>query len=537
MSSLMKGTAILTIGLFLSKVLGLIYIFPFYAIVGEENIGLYQYAYIPYNIMLSIALSGLPLAVSKFVSKYNALGDYETGRRLLRSSTKLMILTGIVGFLLLNLLSTPIAHIVIKDDEQIYSVGEVADVIKWGSFALLVVPFMSLIRGFFQGYGHYLPTSVSQLVEQIARIIILLGGAFIVMVLLKGSPATAINFAVFAAFIGAIAGLVVLRYFWKKHKPEFDGKLAVSVATEERVPLSSLYAELLKYSIPIVFVGLANPLFQLVDMLTFNSTMASIGLAKVTDTYFTMLNFLTHKIVIIPVMLATGFSMALIPTVTEYYTLGKLGSLRNAMDKTYQVLLFITVPATVGIMILAPYIYHLLYEQSEMGTLVLTHYAPVAILFALFTVTAALLQGIDYQKWIVFSLLTGVLVKLVLNIPLIRWLEVDGAIAATALGYGVTIAINIVVIHKTLDYKSTMVKRRILLIFILSGIMAAGVAGVIALLNTFLTADTKMMALIYCLVGAGVGTAIYGFISLRLGLAQKLLGAKVIKIANKLGFK
>ncbi len=537
MSSLMKGTAILTIGLFLSKVLGLIYIFPFYAIVGEENIGLYQYAYIPYNIMLSIAISGLPIAVSKFVSKYNALGDYETGRRLLRSSTKLMIISGIGGFLLLNLLSSPIAHIVIDSDEQIYTVEEVADVIQWVSFALLVVPFMSLIRGFFQGYGHYLPTSISQLVEQIARIIILLGGAFVVIVLLDGTPATAINFAVFAAFIGAIAGLFVLFHFWKKHKPEFDGKLAGSIASSEKVPLSSLYKELLKYSIPVVFVGLANSLFQLVDMLTFNSTMSSIGLAKVTDTYFTMLNFLTHKIVIIPVMLATGFSMALIPTITEYYTLGKFGSLRNAMDKTYQVLLFITVPATVGIMILAPHIYHLLYEQSEMGTMVLSHYAPAAILFALFSVTAALLQGIDYQKWIVFSLLTGVLVKLVLNIPLIKWLEVDGAILATVLGYGTTIAINILVLNKALNYKSTMVQRRILLIFILSGIMAAGVAAVTTLLNTFLTPDTKMMALVYCIVGAGVGVVIYGFISLRLGLAQKLLGAKVTKIANKLGFK
>ena len=71
---LMKGTAILTMGMFLSKVLGLIYIFPFYAIVGEKNIALYQYAYIPYSIMLAIAISGAPIAVSKFVSKYNAMG-------------------------------------------------------------------------------------------------------------------------------------------------------------------------------------------------------------------------------------------------------------------------------------------------------------------------------------------------------------------------------------------------------------------------------------------------------------------------------
>ncbi len=536
MSSLMKGTAILTIGLFLSKILGLIYVFPFYAIVGKENIGLYQYAYIPYNIMLSIALSGLPLAVSKFVAKYNAIGDYHTGRRLLKASRKLMLISGVASFAILYFLSTPIAHIVIHDDDQIFSVEQVAEVIKWVSFALLLVPFMSLQRGFFQGYGHYLPTSVSQLVEQIARIIALLGGSFIVVIILEGEVTTAINFAVFAAFIGAIAGILVLGFFWQKHKPEFDSKLASSIGPAEPIPLSKIYKEILQYSIPIVFVGLATPLFQAVDMLTFNRAMISIGLASVTDTYFTMLNFLTQKIVIIPVMLATGFSAVLIPTISEYYTLGKTEAVRQAMDKTYQVLLFVTVPAVVGIMLLAPYIYHVLYEQDEIGATVLAHYAPAAIFFALFAVTASLLQGIDYQKWIIFSLLTGILTKLVLNIPFIKWLEVDGAILATMIGYGVTISINIFVIHRTLEYKSHVVRRRIMLIGLLTALMAAAVSIAIFALNQFFAADTKWMALIYCFVGVAVGVIVYGFISLRIGLAQKLLGARVSKIASKLGF-
>ena len=536
MSSLMKGTAILTIGLFLSKILGLIYIFPFYAIVGVENIGLYQYAYIPYNIMLSIAISGLPIAISKFVAKYNAKGDYATGRRLLKQSVGLMIVTGIVSFILLNFLATPIAKMVISSDEQIYTIEDVATVIRWVSFALLVVPIMSSIRGFLQGNGEYLPTSVSQLVEQIVRIIVLLGGAFLVVKVFGGDVKTALNFSVFAAFIGALGGLYVMYYYWKKFKPGLDEKLTTSVPSGNYSTVS-IYKELLTYSIPVVFVGLGSSLFQLVDMITFNSTMASIGLASITDTLFTMLNFLTQKIVMIPVMLATGFSMALIPTITKYYTEGDTEGLRNALDKTYQVLLFLTIPATIGITLLADEIYHVLYEQSAMGAEVLAHYAPVAILFALFSVTAAILQGIDYQRWIIFSLLTGLLVKLVLNIPLIKWFEVDGAILGTALGYATTIIINIVVIHKALDYNSEMVKRRIILICILTATMAVGVLLSKGFLNLFFEADTKMMALVYCIVGVGVGAGVYGLISLRLGLAQKLLGEKVTKVANKLGFK
>lgn len=536
MSSLMKGTAILTIGLFLSKLLGLIYIFPFYAIVGEENVGLYQYAYIPYNIMLSIAIGGLPVAVSKFVSKYNALGDYDAGRRLVKTGALLMVVTGIISFILINLLADPLAHIVIADDEQRFSTDQVATIIRWVSFAILVVPFMSLVRGFMQGYGHFLPTSVSQLVEQIGRIIFLLGTSYLIVSVFNGSPITAVNLSVFAAFIGALFGLVVMYYYWKKIKPEIVAIQSQGVKGE-KLPYGTMYKEILSYAIPVVFVGLANSLFQLIDMLTFNRAMISIGLASVTDTYFSMINFLTHKIVIIPVMLATGFSMALIPTITKLFTQNDSVNLRAAMDKTYQVLLFITVPASVGISLLATELYFVLYSQSEMGASVLAHYAPVAILFALFSVTAALLQGIDRQKWLVLSLLLGLLVKVLTNVPFIKAMEADGAILATALGYIVTIVMNIVVISKVTNYKSRVVQRRIILICILTALMAVAVIATKTVLYMIAPAETKLLALLYALICAGVGAAVYGFISFKLGLGQKLLGEKVTRIAAKFGFK
>ena len=136
-SNLVKGTAILTVGLFLSKALGLLYLIPLYAIVGEENIGLYQYAYIPYNIALAIAISGAPLAISKYVSKYNALGDYATGRKLLKSGMLVMAITGIVSFFTLYLLAEPIAQLVRRDEEQIFTVDDIAGVIRWVSYALI----------------------------------------------------------------------------------------------------------------------------------------------------------------------------------------------------------------------------------------------------------------------------------------------------------------------------------------------------------------------------------------------------------------
>lgn len=538
MSTLMKGTAILTIGMFLSKVLGLIYIFPFYAIIGEENLALYQYAYIPYSIMLSIAISGLPLAVSKFVSKYNTLGDYESGYKLMKSGMLVMTITGIAAFVLLNALATPIANVVIKSDEQVFTVEQVATVIRWVSFALIVVPFMSLVRGFFQGYNKMEPTAISQLIEQIVRIVFLLVGSFIIVVLLKGKPETAISLSVFAAFIGAIGGLLILGVYWKKYNEEFTLLRNSSRGTTSNLQLSKIYKEVLTYSIPIIFVGLANPLFQLVDMLTFNNAMASIGMSSVSDIYFMMINFTTHKVVIIPVMLATSLSLALIPTITKYFTQGEYGLLRNAMDKSYQILIFITLPAALGISVLSNEIYFMLYSESEMGASVLAHYAPVAILFALFQVTAALLQGIDYQKWIIFSLLTGILVKLMINTPLIKVMQADGAILATAIGYGISIVINLFVLKKVLNYRSKMVQRRILLIVILSIIMAVSVFITQKLLIAILgPVDSKISAIFISIICIGVGIAVYGILSFKLGLAQKMLGDRITRLAAKVGLK
>jgi len=537
MSSLMKGTAILTIGMFLSKVLGLIYVFPFYAIVGEKNVILYQYAYIPYTIMLSIAISGAPVAVSKFVSKYNAMGDYESGRRLLKSGLLTMLVTGFLTFLLLNLLAIPIAEIVIRSEKQVFSVEQVASVIRWVSYALIVVPFMSLWRGFFQGYGIMEPTAYSQLVEQIVRIVFLLAASFIVMIILKGKAETAIALSVFAAFIGAIGGIAVLFHFWKKYRPQMN-ELRRKSQKKSNIKLTEIYVEVIRYSIPMIFVGIANPLFQLVDMLTFNNAMKHIGMSEVSDLYLSMLNFTTHKVVIIPVMLATSLSLALVPTITKYFNRNEFDLLQNAMDKSYQILFFITLPAAIGISLLSHEIYFLLYSESEMGAKVLAHYAPVAVLFALFQVTAALLQGIDYQKWIVFSLLTGILVKLMLNTPLIEAMQVDGAILSTAIGYTISIAINLIVLKKVLNYNSKVVVRRTMLIVILTAVMAVCVMlaqKVIIWLAG--PVDSKISSLFVALICVAIGVYVYAFISFRTGLAQKLLGERITRIAGKFRLK
>lgn len=97
-SKFLKGAFILTLGAIISKILGLFYVIPFEHMVGNKGATLYQYGYVPYTIFISFATAGMPLAVSKFISKYNALEEYAVGEKLFKSSLKLMVVTGFLAF-------------------------------------------------------------------------------------------------------------------------------------------------------------------------------------------------------------------------------------------------------------------------------------------------------------------------------------------------------------------------------------------------------------------------------------------------------
>ncbi|HYK72478.1 MAG TPA: polysaccharide biosynthesis protein, partial [Pseudoneobacillus sp.] len=369
-SKLLKGTFILTLGTLISKVLGLLYVIPFYSIVGAHGTTLYQFSYVPYTIFISIATAGIPLAVSKFISKYNALEEYAVGRRLFKSGLIIMMISGVVSFLIMYLSAPLIAKMSISGDEVDIRISDVITVIRAVSFALIVVPFMSLIRGFFQGHQSMGPSAVSQVVEQIARIVFLLVGAFVVLKLMDGSLVTAVSVATFAAFIGAIGGLIVLFWYWIKRKPHLDELLEHDKGTIE-ISLKSMYKEILVYAAPFVFVGIANPLFQFIDQITFGRAMDAIGLKEQASMAFSILNFESHKLVIIPVSLATAFSLTLVPTITTAFIAEDRKSMNRQLNQTFQVLLFLTLPAVLGLSLLAEPFYTVFYEYVPLGTDVL----------------------------------------------------------------------------------------------------------------------------------------------------------------------
>ncbi|WLD92439.1 polysaccharide biosynthesis protein [Alkalihalobacillus sp. AL-G] len=536
MSKLVRGTLILTAATFFSKFLGLIFVIPLERLFGTSAGALYSYAYQPYTVILSIATLGLPLAVSKFVSKYNALGDYATGRRLLRTGMLLMSLTGLIAFLGLFFSAEWIAGFLVKEGSKGNSISDVTMVIRLVSTALIIVPSMSLIRGYFQGFQSMGPTALSQVVEQIVRIGFILISATLILKVFGGQESTAVGFATFAAFIAALASLFILIWYWKKRKPHLD-KL-VKTSKRQRISLVKMYKELIGYAIPFVAVGLAIPLYSVIDTFTINKAlMNALAYSQPeAETFYAVMTTYSQKLIMIPVSLSTGLALTVIPLITSYYTKKETHILHNQVTKTFEIVLFLTVPAGVGLSLLAVPAYSFLFsEEVATGGYVLSWYAPTAILFALFSVSAAILQGINQQKFAVYSLLAGVFVKLSLNYILIASFGIAGAIIATNFGYLISISINLFIIKRETDYSFKPVFKRTILIGMFIGLMTLAVVGVKSGIESMFGANygNSWFSGLVLIVGVIAGAGVYLYMSHFSGLLQHIFGDRLERFLRK----
>ncbi|AKP79835.1 MULTISPECIES: putative polysaccharide biosynthesis protein [Priestia] len=527
-SKLLRGTFVLTLGTYVSRILGMIYLFPFAILVGTVGGALFGYGYNQYAIYLSIATAGMPMAVSKFVSKYNALGDYYTSRRMYRAGMKLMLVTGILAFLLLYSLAPVMSRITLGGSDLNNSLEDVVMVMRMVSVALIVVPMMSLMRGFFQGHQSMGPTAVSQVVEQLVRVVFLLASTYIVIKVVHGSLALAVGFATMGAFVGALAGLAVLIWYWKKRKPHLDKMVNEQTVTPTRISTVSIFKELLTYSLPYVFVSLAIPLYQYVDQFTFNRAMVAAGQKEIAESMNGIVQSYVPKLVMIPVSLATAFGLTLVPTITRSFVNKDYNVLQKQIDQTYQTIMFLVLPASVGLMALAGPAYTFFFgtDASDAGGNVLLYYAPVALLFSFFTVNGAILQGINKQKYAVLSLLFGLIVKIVVNVPFILMFHEIGSVLATALGYIVSLVYMFALIQKHAKYNYSEFIKRSVLILIFVAIMGISVKIVSVVIGLF-TTPGRFSATVITIIGAAVGGLIYFIITYRSSLLEKVMGARV----------
>lgn len=524
--SLFKGTAMLSISLILTKILGAIYLIPFYQIIGgEEQMALYNYGYSYYATILEISAAGTPLAIAKLVAKYNALGAYSVSRRIYKIGSWLLIIMGIVGFCVLFFGSDYISEQILISNQQKFTPADGALVLKSLSFGVPIVLVSAGLRGLFQGHEVMLPSAISQFIEQVVRIVFMLGATYVVIKILGYGIVEGNVTATFAAAVGAVFSVLTLFYFYKKYKNSLDYNTE-NDEVELNISTMSLVKEFFSVSIPFIFIVGLFPILNIIDQHNFIHGMTEIGKADIVDGRFSALQ-LVNKIVMIAVAIAPAFSSTFLPSITRLYAVGEKAGVSNQINKVVLSLMMVVLPALVGMYILADPLYSAFYSRSLINSELLRFYLPLAILYSIYSLTSVIMQAINRQLINLITIIFGLVIKYVTIKPLVIMFETNGVILSSVITYLVMIIINLVVINAEVRLRMIEFVKKFIILVCSCFIMFIAVAAVYEAIISNFVLEAKLSSMILIVICAVLGAIIYFYSIVNMGFVEYLFGRKI----------
>lgn len=511
-SSFIKGAFIATLGIVLTKILGIVYVIPFHAVIGDRGGALYGYAYTIYLLFMSLSSAGIPLAISKIVSEYQTLGYYNAKRRAFIIGKKIALLLGFICFLLLLLFAPWIAHAVLGDLSGGNTISDVTLVIRVVASALLFVPVLSIYRGYFEGHRFMEDPSFSQVLEQLVRVFVIVLGSFLALKVFDLSITTAVGIAVFAATAGAIAAYLYLLYKKNKNNSKFNEK--IRPVNEPIITNKQIFKKIVIYAVPFILIDVFKSLYNYIDMVTVVEGLVQYANFSVVDaeTIMSMLSTWGAKFNMIVLSISTGIIISLIPNLTTSVVKKDYDDINHKINQAFSILLFFTLPMTLGISFLADSIWTVFYGTSEYGPSVLSYFIFVGFMIGLFTSTVSIIQVLKDYKTVIWSLVIGVVLKFLLNDNLIMAFykmglpAYYGVITASLIGYFVSFMICIM--RLKFKYKINYENLTKNLIDTICGSMLMIVG--LFLVNLILpSTDSRIIHLVYIVIYVAVGALIY----------------------------
>lgn len=536
-NSFVSGAFITTLGIVLAKIFGIVYVIPFYSIIGNEGGALYGYAYTIYSLFMSFATLGIPLGISKIISEYQALGYYNAKKKAFIIGKKIALLLGFICFLILLLIAPLLARGVLGDLVGGNTLKDITFVIRVISTALLVVPVLSIYRGYFEGHRFMSPPSISQVIEQIIRVVVIVFGSFLTLKAFKLSVTTAVGVAVFGATIGALVSYFYLVDKRRKNRKKFDEK--IRNVNEPIVTDKVIFRKIITYSIPFILIDVFKSLYNFVDMVTVVKGLVEYAKYSVSEaeTIMSMISTWGAKFNMIVLSISTGVVVSLIPNLTQSVVKKDNKDINNKINQALSILLFLMLPMTIGLSFLAEPVWMLFYGPSKFGPSVLAYFIFVGLIMGLFTASVSIVQIMKDYKTMLVSLITGFLIKLLLNSSMIYTFQqyglppYYGVITASILAYLVSFVICLVSLHfkNKVDYEETVKN----FTDILCGCM---VMVVVLFLIKFIIpiVSTSRIINIFIILGYSiVGIFVYLLYVSKLGVIKNVFGKNLKSVFKK----
>ena len=512
-NSFVKGAGILAISGLLVKFIGAIFRIPLTNIIGTEGIGLYQLAYPIYAFLLVASTSGLPVAISKMVSEEIALGNHYGAYRIFRIALRLLTFLGIITSIILFAGSGLISKLQ-GNPKSIYPLRAISP-------ALFFVSVMSAYRGYFQGMHIMTPTALSQIIEQLGKLIMGLTLAYLWMP--KG-PEFAAAGAILGVTLSEVAALVFMLGVYRNKKSAIIRQARATYRTHYQEHPRTIIRRIIDIAVHVTIGASIMPLVNFADQIivvnrlqpsidkvpgvphtleNFASFVADKGeklvagltmenahilmpqlysefANKLATSLYGILSGAVNTLINFPAVLTVALGMSLVPAISESHA---LKDRRGVVEKTtmgIRLTLLIGVPAAVGLAVLAEPILRLLYgsmeewELAHATSLLITLSVGVIFLTLIQSLTA-MLQGVGRTEVPVINLFIGAIFKVLVTYVLAgmpQW-NVRGAAIGTVACYGVAAFLDFTAVIRYNGIKFSFRN------FILKPLISVGVMGIV----------------------------------------------------------
>ena len=447
--SFLKGTFILTVAGFVVKVIGSLNWIFVSRILGGEGIGLYQMAFPIYFFAMTVSQAGVPVAISIITAERVAIKDIFGAKRVFRISMRLMFFTGLF-FSVLTYFAAGwlVDYHIIRDSRAYMSMIVLAPTVFF-------VTFLASSRGYLQGWQRMTPTAVSQIVEQLFRVVTMI---LLASLLLPWGIDYAAAGASLGALAGAVTGLVVLIYFHIKLNRDIArdyGKDIQPLVPDKSESLWKIIRRIFMLSLPVSAASIMLPVVSNLDLMIVPQRLevAGYSVSEATE-LFGYLTGMAVPLVNLACIITASMAMSIVPAISEARALKNSKRVFNQTAASVRISNFVCFPAFVIVFVLATPIASLIYNAPNAGPAVMISAVSI-VLLGLHQVSTGILQGLGHPTIPMVNMILAAIAKVILNWELtaLPFLGIMGAAWATAADMGVAAFINLYFIHKFIGYR------------------------------------------------------------------------------------
>ena len=384
--TLVKGATILAVAGIVSKIFGAIFRIPLTNMIGAEGQSYYGVAYPVYQLFFAIATAGFPVAISRMVSERTAKGDFINAHKSYKLSLKVSTALGIVSFAIMYFGAGAIA--------KAYANPGAEASLKAVSFALLFTPIVASLRGYYQGRQNMRPTAITEVVEQMIRVIV---GLSLAYAFYKTSLEQAAAGATFGASAGIIAALIIMILIYRLDSKARSILIRKSAKVEESD--KDRVKQLFAYLIPITIGACIMPIMINIDAAIIVRRLLATGWDHQTaKNLYGLISGYVDPIIGLPNVFVDAICISMMPAVTTAFTLKHKEELDAHIRTGLKTMMVIAYPCAVGLIVLAKPILRMLYmkklDEADMAVPLLQILAVSIVTLANMRILAASLQGI-----------------------------------------------------------------------------------------------------------------------------------------------